>query len=85
MEISLTQDQQAWLARHVERGEFASVDEAARQLLDERIAERMIEEDDLAWTVPLVEAAREDVAAGRVVTAENRDARMSALLAMIKR
>jgi antitoxin ParD1/3/4 len=54
MRISLTPDQQAWIASHVERGEFASIDEAARQLIDERIAERMIAEDDLAWAKPLV-------------------------------
>jgi antitoxin ParD1/3/4 len=84
MQISLTPDQQTWLASHVERGEFASIDEAARQLIDERIAERMIEEDDLAWAKPLVEEARADIAAGRVVTADERDARMKALLASMK-
>ena len=72
MQISLTPDQQAWLASHVERGEFASIDEAARQLIDEGIAERMIEEDDLAWAKPMVEEARADVAAGRVLTAEEQ-------------
>jgi antitoxin ParD1/3/4 len=84
MQISLTPDQQAWLASHVERGEFASIDEAARQLIDERIAERMVEDDDLAWAKPLVEEARADIAAGRGVTAEERDVRMKALLASMK-
>ena len=84
MQISLTPDQQAWLASHVERGEFASIDEAARQLIDERIAERMIAEDDLAWAKPLVEEARADIAAGRMVMADERDARMKSRLASMK-
>ena len=84
MQISPTPDEQNWLASHVERGEFASIAEAARQLISERIAERMIEEDDLAWAKPLVEEARADIATGGVVTAEKRGARMKALLASMK-
>ena len=53
MEISLTPEQKAWLDAHVARGDFASAEEAARQLIDERIAERAAEEkDDLAWAMP---------------------------------
>ena len=58
MTISLTPEQQAWLSAHVARGDFASVEDAARQLIDERIAERAIEEhDDLAWAKPHVDEA----------------------------
>ena len=32
--------QEAWISAHVASGDFASVEEAARQLIDERIAER---------------------------------------------
>jgi antitoxin ParD1/3/4 len=84
MQISLTPDQQAWLAIRVERGEFASIDEAARRLIDERIAERVIEEDGLAWAGPLVEQARAEVAAGKVLTAEERQASMEDLLRSMK-
>ena len=50
MNISLTPEQQDWLDAHVARGDFPSVEEAVRQLIDERIAERLIEEaDNLAW------------------------------------
>ena len=50
MAISLTSEQQARLSAYVARGDFASVEEAARQLIDERIAERALEEgDSLAW------------------------------------
>lgn len=49
MTITLKPEQEAWLKTRVASGDFASVEEAARQLIDERIAERMAEEnDDLA-------------------------------------
>jgi antitoxin ParD1/3/4 len=81
MLVSITPEQQAWL---VERGEFASVDEAMRQLIDERIAERMIEEDDLAWAKPLVDEALAAVARGEVISREEHEARMDAVLASLK-
>ena len=84
MTISLTPEQQAWIAAHVARGEFPSADEAARQLIDERIAERTIEEDDLGWTKPYVDEARADVVSGRVLTREEHEDRMNALLASMK-
>ena len=81
----LTPDQKAWLAAQVERGEFRSVDDAARQLIDERIAERMAEaRDDLAWAKPYVDAALADVARGRVLTREEHEARMAAVLTSAK-
>ena len=50
MSITLTAEQETWLKAHVATGDFASVEDAARQLIDERIAERNAEEaDDLAW------------------------------------
>jgi len=84
MSISITPEQQAWLSAHVERGEFASVDEAVRQLIDERIAERMIEEDDLAWAKPLVDEALAAVARGEVTSREEHEARMDAVLGSLK-
>ena len=84
MSISLTADQQAWLKVHVERGEFASIDEAARQLIDERIAEREIEGDDLAWAMPYVEEARVAVANGDVIDREEYRARNAGRLAAFK-
>ncbi|HUN44334.1 MAG TPA: hypothetical protein VMU81_28925 [Acetobacteraceae bacterium] len=44
--INITPEQAAWLAVHVARGEFACIDEAARQPIDARIAERMLGDDD---------------------------------------
>jgi len=85
MTISLTPEQQAWLKAHVERGEFRSIDEAARQLIDERMAERMAEEaDELAWAKHYVDEALADVAAGKVLTRQEHEARMDALQASLK-
>jgi antitoxin ParD1/3/4 len=83
MSISITPERQAWLATHVARGEFASVDEAARQLIGERIAERMIEEDDLAWAKPLVDEALAAVGRGEVMSAEEHKTRMKTVLATL--
>ena len=83
--LSLTSDQQAWLDAYVARGDFTSVEDAASQLITERIAERAIEEDDLAWAKPYVDEARAGVERGEVLTAEFHEAQMDALLASMKR
>ena len=85
MSITLTPEQEAWLNAHVARGDFASVEDAARQLIDERIAERAAEEgDDLAWAKPSVDEALADVARGDVLTLEEHEARNDARLATMK-
>jgi antitoxin ParD1/3/4 len=85
MTIFLTQEQQAWIEAHVQRGEFESVEDAVRQLIDERIAGRAIEEgDDLSWAKPYVDEALADVARGNVLTREEHEARMDALLASMR-
>ena len=57
----------------------ASVEEAARQLIDERIAERATEEgDDLGWAKPYVDEARAAVA---LVTLDEHKSRNAARLA----
>ena len=85
MGISLTLEQQAWLSAHVARGDFPSVEEAARQLIDERIAERAIEEqDDLAWAQPHVDEALADVARGDVIGRDKHRGRNAARLAALK-
>ena len=57
MTITLTPEQMAWINARVARGDFPSAEEAVRQLVDERIAERSIEDDDLLWAKPLVDEA----------------------------
>lgn len=85
MPITLTPQQEAWLKAHVASGDFASIEEAARQLIDERIAERAAEEgDDLAWAKPYVDEARAAVARGDVVTIDEHKSRNAARLAAIK-
>jgi antitoxin ParD1/3/4 len=84
MTISLTPEQQAWISDRIARGEFTSIEEAARQLIDERIVERAIEEDDLAWAKPLVDEALAEVERGEVITLEEHRARNAARLAAFK-
>jgi Arc/MetJ-type ribon-helix-helix transcriptional regulator len=43
MPITLTPEIEAWIQAHVATGDFASIEEAARQLIAERIAERAAE------------------------------------------
>jgi antitoxin ParD1/3/4 len=84
MTITLTPEQIAWLDAEVARGRFQSIEEAARRLIDEAIAERMVEEDDMAWAKPFVDEARADVDRGDVITLEEHEARTAALLAAMK-
>lgn len=64
---------------HVATGDFASIEEAARQLIDERIAEIAAEDDDdLEWAKPLLDEARASIARGDVLTLEEHRARNAA-------
>jgi antitoxin ParD1/3/4 len=86
MTITLTPEQQALLSNYVARGDFPSIEEAARQLIDERIAERAVEEgDDLAWAKPYVDEARAAVACGDVLTLDEHKARNAARVAGVKK
>ncbi len=84
MTISLTPEQQAWIAAHVARGDFPSVEAAALQLIDERIAEREIEGDDMVWAKAHVDEALAEVARGDVISREEHRARNTARLAALK-
>jgi antitoxin ParD1/3/4 len=86
MAINLTPEQEAWLRAHVACGDFPSVEEAARQLIDERIAERDLEEaDDLAWAKPQVDEALAALERGDTITLEEHKPRDKARLAALKR
>ena len=86
MAVTLTPEQEAWLEAHVASGDFASIEEAARQLIDERIAERNLEEsDDLAWAKPYVEQGLAALERGEFITLEEHKARNAARLNAIKR
>lgn len=86
MSITLTPDQEAWLRAYVARGDFTSVEEAARRLIDERLAQRAVEEaDDLAWAKPYVAEARTAIAQGETITLDEHKSRNAARLADIRR
>ena|ERR1700722_18248007 len=76
MTFSLTPKQLAWINARVARGDFASAEEAARQLIDERIAECVLEEqDDLVRAGPHVDEALTAVARGDVISREEHRVR----------
>jgi len=86
MTITLTPEQQARLHAYVERGDFSSIEEAARQLLDERLIERAAEEsDDLAWAKPAVDEAIAAVERSAVIPVDEHRARIATRLAAMKR
>jgi antitoxin ParD1/3/4 len=81
--LTLSPEQEAWLQAHVAAGEFPSVEEAARQLIDDRIAEISAEgEDDLEWAKPLLDEARASIAQGDLLTLEEHRARNAARRAL---
>ncbi len=85
MAITLTPDQEAWLKAHVAAGDFPSIEEAARQLIDERIVERELEKDNLAWAKPLVEEGLAALERGEFISLDAHKARNAARLAALKR
>ncbi|ARN82751.1 hypothetical protein [Methylocystis bryophila] len=85
MRIRLTPEQESSLQVYVEGGRFASVEAAARQLIDVGLMELDAETDDLAWAKPLVDEAREAVARGEVVTLEDHRAHIAKLLSTLEK
>ena len=84
MVLELTPEQEAWVSAHVAKGDFPSAEEAVRQLLAERIAEIVLEEDDLAWAKPLVDEGLADLERGAVLTLDEHKTRLTARLAALK-
>ena len=81
MNIVLPPAQQKWLEAQVAKGEFASLEDALQQLIAERMA---VETDDLAWARPYVDQARLAADQGEVLTLEQHEKRMEALLKTLK-
>ena len=77
-------EQEASLKSRVASGDFASVEEAARRLVDDRIAELAVEVDDLEWAKPYVDEAIAAVERGEFVTLEDHRERRAALLTSLK-
>jgi antitoxin ParD1/3/4 len=85
MSITLTPRQEEWLRGRVASGAFTSIEEAARQLIDDRIAQIvLIENDDMAWAKPFVDEARAAVAKGDILTLEGHRARNGKRLALLR-
>jgi len=80
MTIQLPRPQREWLQQRVADGTFATTDEAAKELIDERMA---LEADDLDWVRGDVEEARTDVAAGQFMTLDEHLARNADRLAKL--
>jgi antitoxin ParD1/3/4 len=81
MTISLIPEQQAWINARIERGEFASIEEAVQ----DRICERELEDiDDMAWAKPLLEEALAEVERGEFINVSEHRARNAARLAALK-
>ena len=70
-----------WIAARVADGEFASVEDGVRQLVEEKIAERDLDSDDFAWAKPLIDEGLAALERGEAVTAEELSVRTADLLA----
>jgi antitoxin ParD1/3/4 len=81
MNISLPPEQEQWLKQQIDQGVYASVEDAVRKLIAERMA---FEADDFAWARPYVDEARAAVARGDVLTLEEAVADMRAHLESLK-
>ena len=85
MKINLTPEQLAQLSIYGARGEFSSTEQAASQIVDECLAERMPDEsDDPAWAKPHVDEARAAAARGELLTLDEHKARNAARLAALR-
>jgi antitoxin ParD1/3/4 len=77
MILNLPSEQEQWLRAQVDAGEFASVEEAVRQLIAERMS---LEGDDFAWARALVDEARTAVQRGESHTLDDVLNEMNGLL-----
>jgi antitoxin ParD1/3/4 len=84
MTITLSREQQTWIEAHVANGEFSSLEEGARQLIDERIADRELENDDLSWAKPLVDEGLAALDRGEFISIEEHKARNAVRLAALR-
>ncbi|MBV8770445.1 MAG: hypothetical protein JO094_16305 [Hyphomicrobiales bacterium] len=85
MILTLTPEQEAWLAAHVASGDFASTEDAIRRMIAAGMVERAeLEQDDLTWAKAYVDEAIADVERGEVSTLEDHDTRIDALMSKLE-
>jgi len=83
--LTLTPEQEAWLAAHVASGDFASTEDAIRRMIAAGMVERAeLEQDDLTWAKAYVDEAIADVERGEVSTLEDHDTRIDALMSKLE-
>ncbi len=81
MPVILTPQLEEWIAARVAEGEFDSIEDGVRQLLEERVADRETEADDFAWAKPLVDEGLADIENGDIVTADKFARRTTEMIA----
>lgn len=82
MNITLSVEQERWLQKRIANGEFQSAEDAVQQLIAERM---IVDDDDMAWALPLVEEARAAVARGDKVSLEEAELDIDRVLGSLKR
>jgi antitoxin ParD1/3/4 len=82
MRISLTPEQEVWLKFRFAVSDEASLEAAARHMIDEHIA--AWEADDLAWAKPQVDEGVAALERGEAISLEEHRARNAARLAAWK-
>lgn len=81
MPITLTPDLEDWITARVAEGEFGSLEDGVRRLVEERIAELDLEDDEFAWAKPLVDEGLADIERGDTLSAEEFGLRTAEALA----
>ncbi len=81
MNINIPPEQEHWLQTQIAQGEFASIEDAVRRLISDRMA---LDDDDLSWAKPFVDEARACAAQGEVVALDVALADIDAHLASLK-
>ena len=84
MNFTLTPEQEKRIGAHVAAGDFASIEDAVRQFIDDGLVALSVEDDDLAWAKPFVDEARAGIARGEFITLEEHRARNRQRLAALK-
>jgi antitoxin ParD1/3/4 len=85
MTITRKPGQEEWIKTRVANGDFASIEEAARQLIDEALVERALDKnDDMAWAKRYVDGALAEVVRCEEITLEEHKARNAARLAALR-
>jgi Arc/MetJ-type ribon-helix-helix transcriptional regulator len=76
--LSLSPEQEAFLAGLVGEGGAASLEEAIRHLIEDAMFARQMEGEDLSWMKPYVDEADEQIKRGKHMTLDEYRRRMDA-------